>query len=275
MYTASINGEQLEYSIQGNDKGEPVLLIHGGMFADMFVPLMSQHVLSDKFRLITYHRRGYAGSNHNEYDVSIKQQADDSKEILRNLNIDRAHIVGYSNSGLIALQFAHDVPEMIQSLSLLEPAFLGHISSGSQFASRLQNTIKLLHNGKNAEALDSFLQIVFEGSPNYREIIDRQLPPGSFDSAVRNLDTIFRIEVPALQSWSFTLDDAKDIRQPTLYIGGEKSAIYFQEGLDLISTWFPHLETIMLPETTHMLHIMNPNQVAVKLSEFFERYPFR
>jgi hypothetical protein len=38
MNVASINGEQLEYSIHGSDDGEPILFIHGGMFADMFLP---------------------------------------------------------------------------------------------------------------------------------------------------------------------------------------------------------------------------------------------
>lgn len=274
MNVASINGEQLEYSIHGSDDGEPILFIHGGMFADMFLPLMSQPVLSEKYRLINYHRRGYMGSSHNVSDVSIKQQADDSKELLRTLNIDRAHIIGYSNAGLIALQFAHDAPEMVHTLSLLEPALIGHVPSGPQFANRLQNTIGLLQNGKKAEALDSFLQIVFEDSSQYRGIIDKQLSAGSFDAAVRNLETIFRIEAPALQSWTFTPEEAKKINQPILYLGGEDSAQYFQEARELVTTWFPHLETEMLPNTTHMLHIINPNLVAVKLGDFFGKHPF-
>lgn len=274
MNVASINGEQLEYSIHGTAEGEPVLFIHGGMFADMFLPLMSQPVLSDKYRLINYHRRGYMGSSHNVPEVSIKQQADDSKELLRTLNIDRAHIIGYSNAGLIALQFAHDAPEMVHTLSLLEPALIGHVSSGPQFYNRLQNTIGLLQNGKKAESLDSFLQIVFEGTPQYREIIDRQLPPGAFDGATNNLETIFSIEAPALQSWTFTPEDAKKISQPILYLGGKDSAQYFQEARELVSRWFPHLETEILSNTTHMLHIMNPNLVAKKLSDFFGRHPF-
>ncbi|HEU5120395.1 MAG TPA: alpha/beta hydrolase [Candidatus Nitrosocosmicus sp.] len=236
---------------------------------------MSQPVLSEKYRLINYHRRGYMGSSHNVSDVSIKQQADDSKELLRTLNIDRAHVIGYSNAGLIALQFAHDAPEMVHTLSLLEPALIGHVPSGPQFANRLQNTIGLLQNGKKAEALDSFLQIVFEDSSQYRGIIDKQLSAGSFDAAVRNLETIFRIEAPALQSWNFTIDDAKSIHQPKLYIGGENSALYFQETRELLSTWFSQLETVMLPNTTHMLHMINPNLVAKNLSNFLGRNPIQ
>jgi pimeloyl-ACP methyl ester carboxylesterase len=85
MQEASINGENLEYSVQGSDDEEAVVLIHGGMFADMYIPLMSESVLTNSYRLINYHRRGYAGSTHNKLDnVSIQQQAADCKELMRN-----------------------------------------------------------------------------------------------------------------------------------------------------------------------------------------------
>lgn len=83
---------------------------------------------------------------------------------------------------------------------------------------------------------------------------------------------MFRLEAPALQSWTLTVDDAKRIRQPILYVGGEDSAKYFQEVRKLIFTWFPHREEIMLPQTTHMLHMMYPQRVAEGLRNFFSKY---
>jgi pimeloyl-ACP methyl ester carboxylesterase len=117
------------------------------------------------------------------------------------------------------------------------------------------------------------LRTVFEGSPQYREIIDRKLPQGTFDLAVRDLDTIFRIEAPALQSWTFTVNDTKRIRQPVLYIGGEDIAKYFQEIRKLVGSWFPHVEEAMIPKTSHMLHIMSPRLVAEALRDFFLKHP--
>ena len=58
MQQAMINGASLEYTVQGSH-GEPVILIHGRMFADMYVPLMSQSVLANSYRLVNYYRRGY------------------------------------------------------------------------------------------------------------------------------------------------------------------------------------------------------------------------
>jgi len=55
-------------------------------------------------------------------------------------------------------------------------------------------------------------------------------------------------------SLNFTAENAGNIRQPILYVGRENSAHYFQEIYKLILSWFPHAETKILLNTTHMLH---------------------
>lgn len=59
MERVIVNGVELEYEIPGS--GEPVLLIHGSHICGSFVPLMDQHILTDDYALIGYHRRGFAG----------------------------------------------------------------------------------------------------------------------------------------------------------------------------------------------------------------------
>lgn len=106
-------------------------LIHGGMFADMYEPLVSQPVLANIYRLVSYHRRGYAGSSHNVLDgVSIEQQAADCKELMRTLDIDHAHIVAHANVGLIIVgsiyvycvwvRVLSMIPEMIMAVMMQE-----------------------------------------------------------------------------------------------------------------------------------------------------------
>lgn len=184
MQQAMINGENLEYYIQGTPEGETVVLIHGGIFADMYVPLMSEPVLANSYRLINYHRRGYAGSTHNVLDnVSIQQQAADCKELMRTLDIKRVHIVGHSNAGLIALQLTKDASDMVHLLSLLEPALVGFIPSSSEFGRQMQVVASLLQEGNKSGALEAFLRTVFEGNPQYHDIIKKQLPTGAIELA--------------------------------------------------------------------------------------------
>jgi pimeloyl-ACP methyl ester carboxylesterase len=77
---------------------------------------------------------------------------------MRILNIDRAHIVGLSYGGLVALQLAIDASDMVHSLSLLEPALIGYIQSGSKFGRWLETAVRFYQEGKKSEAIDSFLQ---------------------------------------------------------------------------------------------------------------------
>ena len=60
VWVTSLVGVELEYEARGS--GEPVVLIHAGVCAEWFRPLMEEPALSGRYRLVRYHRVGYAGS---------------------------------------------------------------------------------------------------------------------------------------------------------------------------------------------------------------------
>ena len=62
MDRAEIDSLVLQYEVHGD--GEPVLLIHPGVYADWFTPLLREPVLADRYRLVHYHRVGCGGSSH-------------------------------------------------------------------------------------------------------------------------------------------------------------------------------------------------------------------
>ena len=61
MSRASVEGLKLEYAARGG--GEPVVFVHAGIFADWFRPLLDEPALTDRYRVLSYHRVGYAGSS--------------------------------------------------------------------------------------------------------------------------------------------------------------------------------------------------------------------
>jgi pimeloyl-ACP methyl ester carboxylesterase len=85
---------------------EPVVLVHAGVFADWFKPLLEEPALTGRHRVVRYHRFGYAGSSRVAGAVSIAEQAAHLRALMRHLGIKQAHIVGHSSSGNIALQLA-------------------------------------------------------------------------------------------------------------------------------------------------------------------------
>src|SRR5262249_21484778 len=60
---------QLEFQERGS--GDPVLLIHAALLADWFTPLLAQVPLTQRCRLISYHRLGFAGSSRATAPLSI------------------------------------------------------------------------------------------------------------------------------------------------------------------------------------------------------------
>jgi 3-oxoadipate enol-lactonase len=74
-----------------------------------------QAALSRRFRVIRYDRRGFGKSSGSE-DVSW--DAADLAALLDRLGVRKAHVLGMSQGGRVALQFAHVYPERVSSLIL-------------------------------------------------------------------------------------------------------------------------------------------------------------
>ncbi|MGH7185875.1 MAG: alpha/beta fold hydrolase, partial [Pseudomonadota bacterium] len=114
MKRAALESVELEYETRG--AGEAVVLIHPGHFADWFRPLLNEPALTDRYRVVIYHRVGCAGSSAIAGPVSFAMQAAHCRSLLRHLGIERAHVVGHSSGGMIALQLPLDAPDVVQSL---------------------------------------------------------------------------------------------------------------------------------------------------------------
>ena len=241
-----------------------MVLIHGSHIADTFATLMAEPALRDHFNLIRYHRRGFAGSSRADAPLSISRQAADCLGLLRQLDIQRAHLVGHSYGGAIAVQLARDAPEAVRSLSLLEPALLD-VPSAPQLFEQIERTAQIYEAGDKAGAVDAFLDAVCGGE--YRTALDRRLP-GAFEQAAADADTFYGVELPALQDWTFSREDAARITQPVLAVLGADSHDVFSEGRQLVLEWFPQAKPFVLPRAAHLLHVENPQDMAQGLAAF-------
>jgi len=268
MDRAALDGIELEYEIRG--AGEPVVLMHAGVCADFFKPLLEEPVLADQYCLVRYHRVGYAGSSRLVGAVSIMQQAIHCRLLMRHLGIERAHIVGHSSSAMMALQLALDAPDAVQSLALLDAARPAPTSElQMEFIKAVQPALERYRAGDKAEAVDTWMQGVC--GPDYEAALEQALPD-AFDQAVADADTFFGQELPAVQQWSFSQEDASRITQPALAVLGAKSRPIFRERRELLLAWLSNVEAFVLPNATHLLHVENPRGMAEELAAFFARH---
>jgi len=99
-------------------RGDPVVLLHGGfgdrrMWDDQFGPL------ADTFRVARYDHRGFGNS---EPPQARYSPVDDLARVLDHLGIERAHLVGNSMGGRIAIETALVAPHQVDRLVLLAPS---------------------------------------------------------------------------------------------------------------------------------------------------------
>jgi pimeloyl-ACP methyl ester carboxylesterase len=266
MERVTIDGTPIEYEVRGD--GEPVVLIHAGLVADFFAPLMGRPEL-DGYRLIRYHRAGYADSGTVDI-VDVGQYAAHCLALMGHLGVDRAHVVGHSSSANMAIQLALDAPAAVRSLALLEMALLAVPS-----ASFAAEAIGQYRSGDRRTAVDTWMRGAC--GPDYRRHLDHALP-GAFDRAVADADTFFGQELPALRAWSFGQDEARHVTQPALVVLGARSNevnTTFAQRNELLLAWLPDAEPFVLPDATHLLQVEQPGAMARGLASFLARHPIK
>jgi pimeloyl-ACP methyl ester carboxylesterase len=91
-------------------KGEPLALIGGSLFGRQNFAMVWKG-LAQNFKLISYDQRGYGQTDRPLQPYDLDLWADDLAALLDALKIDRAHIMGTSAGGMIALKFAAKYPD--------------------------------------------------------------------------------------------------------------------------------------------------------------------
>jgi len=265
MSVITAGAARLEVRDEGS--GEPVVFIQTALTADELAPLANR--VRERFRTIVYHRRGYGSSTKTAGPGSISRDATDCGALLDALRIPRAHIVGLSYSGAVAIQLAADTPEKVHSLTLMEPPPV-HVASAQGFRAANERLSAARHARGTGAALEEFLALVV--GPNWRTDMERHLP-GSVEQMWRDAPTFFDTDMPALLAWQFSTRDADRINCPVLYVGGTDSGPWFAQVRRLILDWFPDAEDVVVDGADHSLAITHTAQIATALVSFLRRHP--
>src|SRR5688500_594970 len=104
------NGARLYYEVEGS--GEPLVLIHAGV-ANLRMWDDDVAALRDAYRVIRYDTRGFGRTETDAVEFSNRA---DIAALLDHLGEESAHVVGFSRSGSIAIDFALEYPDRVRSL---------------------------------------------------------------------------------------------------------------------------------------------------------------
>jgi pimeloyl-ACP methyl ester carboxylesterase len=267
--SVNVNGVDLEYEAIGS--GEPVLLI-SPVLADGFLPLLSEPALADRYRLIRYHKRGWAGSTHTSPPVSMSDHAADAAALLDHLGVQRAHVAGHSSGAAVAAQLALDRPEYVHTLVLLELSLLS-VPSGEAFLEQAGPAFEAYASGDHPRAVATFMTGVSGLDWTACRTLLEERVPGAVAQAVEDADTFFGVELPALTQWQFGPQQAAAIGQPVLSVLGCETEPLWVEVAEFLRSSLPHVEELAVDGVGHLLHIQRPEPVARGMASFLERNP--
>ena len=265
MNRARVDGGELDYELCGD--GDLVVFVHHGAGADWFLPLFSEPILIDRFRLLRYHRPGYAGSSPLVGEFSFTREAATFRELMRYLGARRAHVVGHSASACIALQMALDVPGSVHSLTLMEPALLDHTAL-PKFRRRLDCIRRgiglLLSRCSFAERVAHTRGQSWRWRSRMQSIVRWQTQGRS--SATSCLHCV---------SGRSGRTRRVGFRSPFSPFSGRPAIHAFMSGTSSLLSWLPHAESFVLPGAGHLLHLENRNGLANGLADFLARHAIR
>lgn len=111
--TVRLNGVDLYYEVHG--AGEPLLLIHGGLGHGALwsrqIPAFAEH-----FQVIVPDSRGHGRSSFDDTPIGYALMARDVVALLDHLGVEAAHLVGWSDGGIIGLEMAIHHPTRLRRL---------------------------------------------------------------------------------------------------------------------------------------------------------------
>src|SRR2546422_6468847 len=141
MPYAIVNKIRMHYEVEG--QGPPVLLI-SGLSAPSIGWALQAAALAPHFQVVTLDNRGVGQTDLPPEPVyTTGQLADDAAALLRPLKITRAHVVGASMGGTVAIEMALRHARLVRSLTLActwvdaDARFLHTIESWASLAFRV------------------------------------------------------------------------------------------------------------------------------------------
>lgn len=272
MDKAVLDRVTLEYEVAGH--GDAIVFIHGALIADSYSPMLLQPSLTARYRCITYHRRGYEGSTRAAAPIQVEDHATDCASLLRHLNVPSAHVVGHSFGGVIALSLAMVAPQLVHTITLMEPALVLGVS-GPGYRKAIAQSLARYRAGDTEGTVDEFLGARF--GVQYREPLERVLP-GGFAQAVANAASALGVDMPAAADFEFGEAQARRITQPALIVlGANSDALWprFGETHRLLGAWLRDVESYVLPDAAHGMQLQNPRDMAKILDAFLRNHPIK
>ena len=235
------NGVDTYYERAGS--GEPLLLLHG-LFSSSADMAMHAAKLAERFDVLSPDRRAHGRTPDVAGPITYEIMADDTIAFMDALGIESAHVVGYSDGGIIGLHMAIQHPNRMRKLV----AISANVSL----------------DGLTEEAQSFFLQTPAEAAP--AALVDPYAaasPDGAehFPEVWRKLQTMLG-EMPPI-----TPEMLVRIASPTLVMCADDDMIRLDQTIEIFRS-IPGAQLCVVPGTSHLMPFEKP-ELMLNIVETF------
>jgi pimeloyl-ACP methyl ester carboxylesterase len=249
-----VNGAQLYYEIFGEDRPNraPILLIHGSTGTGRSNWAGVAPLLARDYRVIAPDCRGHGQSANPRRSYSFKEMAADAAGLIRALGYERAHVVGHSNGGNVALVILVEHSEVVQTAVL--QAANAYVSPDL-----IEKEPAIFDPDRVAREAPDWMSemIALHGSTH---------GPGYWRD-------LLRLTVQAIITEpNYTSDDLARVRRPVLVIQGENDRVNAPAGhAQFIARHIPRAEVWIPPGVGHTVHHERPVEWLERVLDFLAR----
>jgi len=104
------------YNYEWEHDGEAVVLLHGGLSKTSAWDYLMVPPLEDQFHVFAYDRAGHGFTGDQPGSLHFEFQCQEAIAYLEDVVKEPAHLIGYSDGGIIALMVAIKRPELVKSI---------------------------------------------------------------------------------------------------------------------------------------------------------------
>lgn len=250
-------------------EGTPLMIIHGLMGSSDNWGTIGRN-LAENYRVLLLDMRNHGRSPHSEefgYDI----MAADVHNLMNDLAIEKATLIGHSMGGKVAMSFARDFPERLARLVVVDMAPKSYPTSSFE---QLMNALLSV----DLQQLQS------------RQMADDQLKAAIPEEGVRffllkNLKRVnnenggpafeWKFNLPVLYKYlgeaTAGLDFDTPFEGPTFFMRGENSDYLLDSDRPKIKRLFPAAEIATIPGAGHWVHAEAPTAFREALLKFLQQ----
>ncbi len=255
------NGVKLAYVELGDPKGPPLLLLHGYTDSSRSWSLAAPYL--QDYRLLIPDQRGHGAADAPRCCYSTSAYADDARQFLDALGVERAAVAGHSMGSMVAIAMAAEYPERVSKIMLVGSTALAPVKRGDWLFDQVAE-----------------LKTPFDPSSQFMRDWHPANQPTPVDPAFAEAVRREFMTIP-LHVWRGVMRElayvpvgrhSADVKAPVLVLSGGKDPLFPAEHHASLLKAFPGAEAHVFPDLGHNPNWERPDLIAAAIERFLDEH---